>query len=184
MFEDGDIKRRAEGFLSSITNSFEVVLRRNVKVMITLLQGSLDHKLIIEIPATMGSKSTCSNATVNNSGLDLHQDRSNVSRESFHVKSHQNKATESVSGNASITNVEDCKSDIPFRKTESIIHLRPERNQVLPQDALESTNSLEVDELIQEIMTPKIKDGMAPQKDDDDVMKMDHCSNSFRKNDM
>lgn len=143
----------------------------------------MDHKLISEIPNTVGNKPTCSNATVDNSDPDLNPYHLNVSRESFHVKSHQNKATESVSGNASITNVEDCKSDIPFGKTESIIHSRPERNQVLPQDAIESTNSFDVDELIQEIKTPKTKNGTAPQKDDV-VEKLDHCSNSFRKDDM
>lgn len=178
-FEDSNIKRRAEGFISSITNSFEVVLRCNVKVLITLLQESLHHKLINEIPITMGNKSTCSNATGDNSYLDLHQDRSNISRQGFDVsKSHQKNAKESVSGNAA----EDTKSDIPLRKTESIIHSRLERNQALPQDGIGLTKSPDVDELILETTTLKMKDGMAPQKDEV-VKKMDHCSNSFSKDD-
>ncbi|KAK0589257.1 hypothetical protein LWI29_011770 [Acer saccharum] len=38
-FGDGDIMSRAERFLSSITNSIETVLRRNVEVRIILLSG-------------------------------------------------------------------------------------------------------------------------------------------------
>ncbi|KAL7082292.1 hypothetical protein ACP275_14G090200 [Erythranthe tilingii] len=40
-FSDKNIKTRAEGFLSSITNSFEIVLRHNVEVKIILLPDSL-----------------------------------------------------------------------------------------------------------------------------------------------
>lgn len=39
-FEDSEIKSRAERYLSSITNSIETVLRRNVKVIIGLIPDS------------------------------------------------------------------------------------------------------------------------------------------------
>lgn len=153
-FEDSNIKTRAEGFISSITNVFEVVLRSNVEIKISLLH---DWKV--------GS--------------------------SF----------------ADISTSEDGKSDLPLRRIESIIHeqrletawlqamdkgttgslshLKPERNQVLPQDGIDHPNeliskdSLGVplqhweDELHHEIKVLKINDGRAHQKDQI-VKKMDH----------
>ncbi|XP_047945482.1 protein STICHEL-like [Salvia hispanica] len=145
-FEDSDIKTRAQGFLSSITNSFEAVLRRNVEVKLSLQEDSLDHKLMNEIPINQENKSTCSNVS---------------------------------------TSMEDSKSDIPVQKTESIIleqisknaslqasdkgtpqsvrNLRPERNQVLPQD-----------ELNHEMEKLNMNDEVAPQKDQV-VQNADHC---------
>ncbi|KAH6772623.1 AAA-type ATPase family protein [Perilla frutescens var. frutescens] len=167
-FEDRNIKSRAECFLSSITNSFEVVLRRKVEVKISLLQDSLDDKLISRIPINLGNKSTCLNATGGNSDLDSGQDPLKISRESFDVSDvsggHQKKSMESVSANASISK-EDSKSGLPLRRAESIIneqgsetgrlqaldkgtpasmsHSRPERNQVLPQDGMDHPSELE-----------------------------------------
>lgn len=145
-FEDSDIKTRAQGFLSSITNSFEAVLRRNVEVKLSLLEDSLEHEPINEIPVNQENKSTCSNVS---------------------------------------TSMEDSKSDIPLQKTESVIleqisknaslqasdkgtpqsmsNLRPERNQVLPQD-----------ELNDEMTKLNMNDEVAPQKDQV-VQNADHC---------
>lgn len=159
------MKTRAEGFLSSITSSLEVVLRRNVEVKISLLQDSLDPKLINRIPVTTENRSTCSNATRVSSDLESRRDPLKISRESFDMsQGHQEKGTESVSGNAS-TGMDDSKSDLPMRRIESIIHeqgletgclqasdkgtpgsmshSRPERNQVLPQDGVDHPNQLQ-----------------------------------------
>lgn len=159
------MKTRAEGFLSSITSSLEFVLRRNVEVKISLLQDSLDLKLINRIPVTTENRSTCSNATRASSDLDLRRDPLKISRESFDMsQGHQEKGMESVSGNGS-TSMEDSKSDLPLRRIESIIHeqgletgclqasdkgtpgpmshSRPERNQVSPQDGVDHLNQLQ-----------------------------------------
>ncbi|XP_057808307.1 protein STICHEL-like [Salvia miltiorrhiza] len=150
-FEDSNIKSRAEGFLSSITNVFEVVLRSNVEVKVSLLD----------------------NWKVRTSSAD-------------------------------VSTSEDGKSDLPLRRIESIIHeqrletawlqamdkgatgslshLKPERNQVLPQDGIDhpkSKDSLDVplqhweDELHHEIKVLKSNDGMAHQKDQT-VKKISH----------
>ncbi|XP_057786146.1 protein STICHEL-like isoform X1 [Salvia miltiorrhiza] len=176
-FEDSDIKTRAQGFLSSITNSFEVVLRCNVEVKISLLRDSLDHKLTNEILINRENKSTRSNATGDNSDLDLRLDLLKVSRESFE-------------------SMEDSKSDIPLQRTESIIHeqisktaslqasdkgtpqstsnMRPERNQVLPQDGMDVPLQHWGDKLNHEMKTLKMNNEVAPQKEQV-VKNMDHC---------
>ncbi|KAI3445530.1 hypothetical protein Pfo_002195 [Paulownia fortunei] len=206
-FEDTNVKTRAEGFLSSITNSFEIVLRCNVEVKIILLQDSLGDKRMDENPMNLENKSTHSNIRGGNSDLDLRGDPLKVSRGSFNVSEGDQTPLESVAGNANISTSKDSKSDIPLRRIESIIHeqrletawlqamdkrtpgsmshLKPERNQVLPQDGidhpteLEPMNSLDVplqhweDELNHEIKALKINDGMAHQKDQI-VKRIDH----------
>ncbi|KAK4476795.1 hypothetical protein RD792_015955 [Penstemon davidsonii] len=167
-FGDNNIKTRAEGFLSSITNSFEIVLRRNVEVEIILLRQN---------PTNI-------NTTMN---LENRSTRLNVT-------GHQTEPSEFVSGNANTSTSKENKANIPpVRRIESIIHeqrlesawlqamekgtpgsisrLKPERNQVLPQNELESRNCLEAplqhweDELNREIKALKISDGMATQKE-------------------
>ncbi|KAL8554980.1 hypothetical protein ACS0TY_002966 [Phlomoides rotata] len=144
-FRDRSIKTRAEGFVSSITNSFEIVLQRNVEVKIILLPDSSGHE------------------------------------------------KEPFAGNANpSTSKEESKSDIPVKRIESIINeqrletawlqatekgtpgsmsrLKPaERNQVLPQDGLESMNSADVqqdweDEFNHEIKALKINGGSGTAK--------------------
>ncbi|KAL0364949.1 UNVERIFIED_CONTAM: protein STICHEL [Sesamum angustifolium] len=209
-FGDSNIKTRAEGFLSSITNSFEIVLRRNVEVKIILLQDILGQKLI-DGNSTNPDKSTHSNITGVNSDLDLRQDLSKVSRGSFNVtEGHQTPPLDSVAGDANLSTSKDSNSDIPLRRIESIIHeqrletawlqamdkgtpgsmsrLKPERNQVLPQNGLDHPNELESmnsvnvpvplqhweDELNHEIKALKINDGMTHQKDQT-VNMLDQC---------
>ncbi|KAI3448389.1 hypothetical protein Pfo_005054 [Paulownia fortunei] len=200
-FGDRNIKTRAEGFLSSITNSFEIVLRHNVEVKMILLPDSLGQKQMDKnIVMNLENESIRSNIAVGNSDLDLCQEPLKVSRGSFNVsEGHQMEPFESVAGNVNMNTSKESKPEIPVKRIESIIHeqrletawlqamekgtpgtmsrLKPERNQVLPQDGtyppneLESMNSADVplqhweDELNHEIKALKINDGMAPQKD-------------------
>lgn len=93
-FGDGDIKSRAERFLSSITNSIETVLRRNVEVRIILLpdgEASIHHGISNELPKGLKKtettaaieregKALCSNANDNYSDSDSQQIPVNVAR--------------------------------------------------------------------------------------------------------
>ncbi|KAL8545216.1 hypothetical protein ACS0TY_005417 [Phlomoides rotata] len=175
-FYDSNIKTRAEGFLSSITNSFEVVLQCNAEVKVILLHDFLGDKLMEESSMNPENKST----------------RSNKSR------GYSSEFIESVAGNANGSTSQDSKSGVPLRRIESIIHeqrletawlqatekgtprsishLKPERNQVLPQDhpnEMEPICSLE-DELNLEVKVVKTTDGIAHQKDQI-VKKIDRC---------
>ncbi|KAK6945658.1 DNA polymerase III, gamma subunit, domain III [Dillenia turbinata] len=58
-FGDADIKARVERFQSSITNSFEIVLRRNVEVRIILLpesEASILSSRLLELGDSLGHK--------------------------------------------------------------------------------------------------------------------------------
>ncbi|KAK4406826.1 protein STICHEL [Sesamum angolense] len=177
-FGDRNIKARAEGFLSSITNSFELVLQRNVDVKIIILPDTLLQK--------QTDKKYC-----NAPGKQI------IALECTH--SHQMKPFDCVTGNATMSASKESKSGIPVKRIESIIHeqrletawlqamekgtpgsmshLKPERNQVLPQDGTYPPNQLEAmnstdasvqhweDELNHEIKALKISDGVEPQKD-------------------
>lgn len=167
-FGDRSIKTRAEGFVSSITNSFEIVLRRNVEVKIILLPDSLGEK---------NNKLLSSSRAMSNSNcLNVYE-------------GHE------MAGNANPrTSKEESKPDVPGKRIESIIHeqrletawlqatekgtpgsmsrLKPaERNQVLPQDGPESMNSAEgpsqqdwEDEFNHEIKALKINGGSGMAK--------------------
>ncbi|KAK6139511.1 hypothetical protein DH2020_026742 [Rehmannia glutinosa] len=198
-FENHNIKTRAEGFLSSITNSFEIVLRCNVEVKLIVLQDSPDQKLRNE---NLENKSTRSNITGGNSDLDLRQDPPKVSKGSFNVSEDQQmQPSESITRN-------DSNSEVPLRRIESIIReqrleaawlkamdkntpgstslLKPEKNQVLPQDGIDHPNELESmksvdvplhnweDEANHEIKALKINDGMTNQKGQI-VKRTDRC---------
>ncbi|XP_011092245.1 protein STICHEL isoform X1 [Sesamum indicum] len=200
-FGDRNIKTRAEGFLSSITNSFEMVLQRNVDVKIIILPDTLLQKQTDKSTATnLENKSTRLNVAVSNCDLNFHQEPSKLSTGSFNIYgSHQMKPFDSIAGNPTMSASKENKSGIPVKRIESIIHeqrletawlqamekgtpgsmshLKPERNQVLPQDStyppnqLEAMNSTDVsvqhweDELNHEIKALKISDGAVPQKD-------------------
>ncbi|KAL3635205.1 hypothetical protein CASFOL_019752 [Castilleja foliolosa] len=149
-FVDKNIKTRAEGFLSSITNSFEIVLRHNVEVKIFLLPTA---------PSSENNKSH----VIGNSG------------------GHRIGLSEPAAKTAYAS---PSKSEIPVKRIDSIIReqrletawlqamdrgttprstsrLKPERNQVLPQDVgpneLDPLDSVE-DELNREIKALKIND--------------------------
>ncbi|XP_073028211.1 protein STICHEL-like [Primulina eburnea] len=195
-FGDSNIKTRAEGFLSSITNSFEIVLRRNVEVKIILVPYSSSEKQMDKnIAINLENKSTCSDITGGNSDLDLRHVPLKLSRGSFNVSGgRQIETSENTSAS------KDRKMDIPGRRIESIIseqrletawlramekgtprsmsRLKPERNQILPQDGMYNPNDMQLmssldvvpmkhweDELNNEIKALKIKDEMQQQKE-------------------
>lgn len=85
-FRDDNTKRQAEAFLNSITNSFEVVLRRNmdVQVQVILLPDpasriSTDNNTVTNLE----SRSTCLNILTR--GSETGEEPSKVSRRSFRV---------------------------------------------------------------------------------------------------
>ncbi|XP_076899169.1 protein STICHEL-like [Bidens hawaiensis] len=152
VFRDKDIKSRAERFVSSITNSFEIVLRRNTEVRILLLTDDKPNN---------GEPTT---------GLTQ---RKTTSMEKC-------------------SNQEPSKGRNPVQRIESIIHeqrletawlqtaekgtpgslqrLKPERNQVLPQDGgssgqMESTQQQWEDELTRELNLLKINGGKPVSKE-------------------
>ncbi|KAI7726537.1 hypothetical protein M8C21_023229, partial [Ambrosia artemisiifolia] len=149
VFRDKDIKSRVERFLSSITNSFEIVLRRNIEVKIILLSedGPTANKGEPVVP-TNGS-----------TPIDNFSDPGSLK--------------------------EGRKGGNPIQRIESIIHeqrletawlqttekgtpgslnrLKPERNQVLPQDGgssgqMETSQQQWEDELTHELNLLKIND--------------------------
>ncbi|KAG5039180.1 hypothetical protein JHK82_019997 [Glycine max] len=193
-FGDADIKVRVERFLRSITNSMEMVLRRNVEVR------------IIHLPDGEGENQV--------NLLGLKQAESTVAGEKEERKGHMNR-TESYSsfpplldGNLQSTNassdilaegngVKERRQDNPMQRIESIIReqrletawlqavekgspgslsrLRPEENQVLPQNAVDPMESMDStrfashqhweDELNNEVKVLSLKNGRVPQKD-------------------
>lgn len=193
-FGDADIKVRVERFLRSITNSMEMVLRRNVEVR------------IIHLPNGEGENQ------VNLPGLK--QAESTVAGEKEQRKSHMN-GTESYSsfpplldGNLQSTaassdilaegnGVRERRQDNPMQRIESIIReqrletawlqavekgspgslsrLRPEKNQVLPQNGVDPIESMDStrfpshqhweDDPNDEVKVLSLKNGRIPQKD-------------------
>ncbi|KAA8545388.1 hypothetical protein F0562_020172 [Nyssa sinensis] len=223
-FGDIDIKTRAERFLSSITNSFETVLRCNVEVRIILLpdgETSINNANLVALPDSLGQKqmetteminrerkAICSNTVNDYSDLDSHQEPLKVSKGSFNGSEGKLAGTFQpaagspmplVEGNDKIRGTKERKPEIPMQRIESIIHeqrletawlqaaekgppgaisqLKPEKNQVLPQDGIyhhnqmESRNSMDFssqhweDDLNHEIKILKINDGKDLQKD-------------------
>nr|AFN58239.1 trichome branching-like protein [Gossypium arboreum] len=170
-FADGDIKSRAERFLSSITNSMEIVMRRNVEVQIILLAD-----------------------------VDLHQESRKVSKGSFSDLEGKLRGVQdcSAEGKDDIDSSKECRQEIPMQRIESIIReqrletawlqaaekgtpgsltrLKPEKNQVLPQEVYRQSNLGSMDsaafssqqwdeELNRELKILKTNDGQEIQKD-------------------
>ncbi|KAJ8529706.1 hypothetical protein K7X08_036541 [Anisodus acutangulus] len=198
-FRDSKVKLRAERFLSSITNSFENILQSNVEVRLVLLpDGETSDESLkpITLLNSGGLKQMGSPNIVKRETTDPLQ----VSRGSFNdCESKMVETFESASGNAGTSSSKDRISEIPVQRIESIIReqrletawlqamekgtpgsmsrLKPERNQVLPQDGLYHNNQLESinsrepsyqhwhDDLKEEIRSLKMIDGKAVQKD-------------------
>ncbi|XP_017979309.1 PREDICTED: protein STICHEL [Theobroma cacao] len=191
-FGDGDIKSRAERFLSSITNSIEIVMRRNVEVRIILLTNgevSLNHANPAEKPESLQQAETAVEIEKERkaiskivgdgfSSLNLHQESRKVSKESFSdlegklrgVQDYSNCSAQSIvrtpellaEGNAEIGSSKESRQEIPMQRIESIIReqrletawlqvaekgtpgslsrLKPEKNQVLPQEVFRQSN--------------------------------------------
>lgn len=208
-FGDSDIKTRAERFHSSITNSFETVLRSNIEVRILLLPdgGSLKPDTVLDsLSQRQMSSAICSSEVDGYSNGDsYHQEAIKVSKGSLNnPEEKQAGVLVSSAGNSKTNGTKDRKSEIPVQRIESIIHeqrletawlqamekgtpgsasrLRPERNQVLPQDGviyhqnqLEPSNPLDLssqnweDELNHETKSSKIDD-------DEKILKKDQIS--------
>lgn len=210
-FGNRDIKLRAERFLSSITNSFEIVLQRNIEVRIVMLPDneiSVNSAKQVVLPDSSIQKKVDSNEVINaekkanfSNAIDLYsdhdsqQDQLKVSRGSFNDTELPALLAEE---NVKMNGLKEGKPPIPVQRIESIIReqrletawlqtaekstpgsmsrLKPERNQVLPQDGvyhnkMESMNSMSLNsrnwenELNHEINVLKINDGKALQKD-------------------
>ncbi|XP_028762930.1 protein STICHEL [Neltuma alba] len=149
-FRDRDVKIRAERFLSSITNSMEMVLRCNVEVRIIHLPDGGGENLpgIMQAGSTMGSERPKKGDHANEKG----------SHSSFLPLLDEN--LQPVIDSSDLTAGRNCvredKQEIPTHRVESIIreqrletawlqavekgspgflnHPRPEKNQVLPQE--------------------------------------------------
>ncbi|GER55383.1 AAA-type ATPase family protein [Striga asiatica] len=187
-FLDKSIKARAEGFLSSITNSFEIVLRHNVEVQMILLPDSFSQK------HTDTNKNTSSLSEIP-----------------------ETRQTRPVGPISEIPNTSTAKSEkFPGKRIESIIHeqrletawlqavdrgtprsagarLRPERNQVLPQDGMNESGPLDrveqwEDDLNREIKALKVNEGMvSPHKDQIVARRVEPSflhNNSFTRDNM
>ncbi|KAK8525090.1 hypothetical protein V6N12_029935 [Hibiscus sabdariffa] len=227
-FADGDIKLRAERFLSSITNSIEIVMRRNVEVRILLLADvgvSLNHANPAEMPESLQQVETASgmgserkaipkNVLDGLSSLDLHQESLKVSKGSFSdlegklrgVQDYSNYSSQSMvrtpellaEGKDDLDSSKESRQEIPMQRIESIIReqrletawlqaaekgtpgslsrLKPEKNQVLPQEVYRQSNLGSVnssafssqqwdEELNRELKILKTNDGQEIQKD-------------------
>ncbi|KAL3538435.1 hypothetical protein ACH5RR_001801 [Cinchona calisaya] len=214
-FGDSDIKTRAERFHSSITNSFETVLKSNVEVRIVLLPDGDAYvsNLNPDTVLSPGQKPMNATNTLNRenmailstsadgySNLDTCQESLKVSRGSFNDSEDKLAANyETSAGNAKMSDRKERKSGVPVQRIESIIHeqrletawlqamekgtpgstsrLRPEKNQILPQEGiyhhtrLESSNAVDLssehweDELSHDIRSLKVDDGKVLKKD-------------------
>ncbi|KAL4387818.1 hypothetical protein GQ457_09G008350 [Hibiscus cannabinus] len=227
-FADGDIKLRAERFLSSITNSIEIVMRRNVEVRILLLADvgvSLNHANPAEMPVSLQQVETASgmgserkaipkNVLDGLSSLDLHQESLKVSKGSFSdlegklrgEQDYSNYSSQSMvrtpellaEGKDALDSSKESRQEIPMQRIESIIReqrletawlqaaekgtpgslsrLKPEKNQVLPQEVYRQSNLGSVnssafssqqwdEELNRELKILKTNDGQEIQKD-------------------
>ncbi|KAJ0574206.1 putative DNA-directed DNA polymerase [Helianthus annuus] len=160
VFRDKDIKSRAERFVSSITNSFEIVLRRNTEVRIILL--------------------TDDGTTEPNNG----EPTNGLSQGKIEPTSMEKCSNEDA--------LKGRKGGNPVQRIESIIHeqrletawlqtaekgtpgslqrLKPERNQVLPQDGgssgqMEASQPQWEDELMRELNLLKLNDGKSFSKE-------------------
>ncbi|KAL5786876.1 hypothetical protein ACOSP7_003825 [Xanthoceras sorbifolium] len=234
-FGDGDIKSRAERFLSSITNSIETVLRRNVEVRIILLsdgEASINRGNVNELSKGLKQtettavdrerKADSSNPNNNFSDSDSLQLPQKASRGSFNDLDSKLIGAEDYSnssplragnlqspggslellaeGSSDIGGTKEKRQAIPMQRIESIIreqrletawlqatekgtpgslnHLRPEKNQVLPQEGIYHQNRKDSvlssglssqqweDELNQELKVLKLNDERF-QKDQD-----------------
>ncbi|XP_022721340.1 protein STICHEL-like isoform X2 [Durio zibethinus] len=226
-FADRDIKSRAERFLSSITNSIEIVMRCSVEVRLILLtdgEVSLDHAHPAEMPESLqqaetaveieDGKAISKNVLEGFSGLDLNPESLKLSKGSFSdlegklrgVQDYSNCSARSIvripellaEGTADIGSSKEGSQEIPMQRIESIIReqrletawlqavakgtpgsldrLKPEKNQVLPQEVYRQNNlgSMNLsafsshqwdDELNRELKILRTNDGQVIQKD-------------------
>lgn len=202
-FVDGDIKSRAERFLSSITNAMEMVLRCSVEVRIILLPdggASINGVKLLEPPEDLKKAETA--VAIDKEKKAVHKNTINGFSSCPPLMDGARRSTSGslglmADGNAQTSVGEEQQQEIPMQRIESIIReqrletawlqtaekgtpgslsrLKPEKNQVLPQDGiycedqLDSMNSAAFsqhweDELNHELKVLKINNGSVLQK--------------------
>ncbi|KAF4360603.1 hypothetical protein F8388_017629 [Cannabis sativa] len=185
-FADENIKVRAERFLSSITNSIEMVLRCNIEVRIIHLQG-------VEVALNAASPS-----------VSYRERKEADANETYHSTSGSSEIL--AEGDAQTSDKGEPRQEIPIQRIESIIRdqrletawlqaaekgtpgslsrLKPEKNQILPQegseDQTELANSIGLstrqweDELNHELKALKVNNGKVLQKEQSG-RRVDRC---------
>jgi hypothetical protein len=135
-FGENDIKLRAERFLSSITNSIEMVLRRSVEVRIILLP---ETELLVVPHQTRKPEMTNKSGHLNNiAGLNAETDVEVGSS----VESRSKLPMQRIESIIREQRLETAWLQTADKDTPgSIIRVKPERNQILPQeDTYRQTN--------------------------------------------
>ncbi|KAL0737459.1 hypothetical protein Bca4012_013669 [Brassica carinata] len=132
-FGETDIKSRAERFLSSITNSMEMVLRRSVEVRIILLPET--ELLVVPRKPEMTNRGGDLNAIVGlNAASDVGVGSSEESRSKIPMQRIESIIREQRLETAWLQTAD---KDTPG----SLVGIKPERNQILPQqDAYRQPN--------------------------------------------
>lgn len=176
-FGDGDIKSRAERFLSSITNAMETVLKYNVEVRIILLpdnEASINGVKLLELPE--GLKKAEAALAIDWERKVVHTNAVSGFFNHSPLLDGTNQSTSGSSellanGNSQTSGVRERKQEIPMQRIESIIReqrletawlqaaekgtpgslnrLKPEKNQVLPQeDGIYSQDQLDINSTV------------------------------------
>ncbi|XP_048334946.2 protein STICHEL [Ziziphus jujuba] len=204
-FTDENIKSRAERFLSSITNSIEMVLRCNIEVRIIHLPGgeaSLNAANLLELPEDLKQAET--RLAIEKERKEASSNKMDGYSNSYPLLDGTYQSTSGSSellaeGNARTNDKRERRQEIPMQRIESIIReqrletawlqaaekgtpeslsrLRPDKNQVLPQEAIycedqmDSKDSTSLspqqweDELNHEHKVLKLNNGKVLQKD-------------------
>ncbi|KAL1534958.1 protein STICHEL-like [Salvia divinorum] len=152
-FDDSNIKTRAEGFLSSITNVFEVVLRSNVEVKISVVH---DWRVRTSVADVSTSEDGNSDLPLRRIESIIHEQR----LETAWLQAMDRGATGSSHSKPERNQV------LP---QDGIDH----PNELKPKDSLDMPLQQWEDELHHEIKVLKINDGVSHQKDQT-VKKIGH----------
>ncbi|PIA47018.1 hypothetical protein AQUCO_01400021v1 [Aquilegia coerulea] len=219
-FEDGDVKSRAERFLSSITNSLETVMRHNVEVRLGLI-GDSETSINRRRPLLPDSSEL---KTQEISGMVDRESNEEFSKLARGTPKRSDGSVTVVDGFNQVTtalpmyseeekhgNRKERKQDTPMQRIQAIIdeqrlesawlqaakgstprslsRLKPEKNQILPQDGNSRQNEIASmiltgvssrkweDELNREIKALKINDTRGQQKEKTG-QRFDHISMS------
>jgi hypothetical protein len=204
-FGDADMKSRAERFLSSITNAMEMVLRCSVEVRIILLpdsEASINGVKLVELPEGLKKAETAvatdwEKKAVHKNTINGFSNCSRLLDETY--RSTSGSSDLMADGNVQTSDMRERRQEIPMQRIESIIReqrletawlqtaekgtpgslsrLKPEKNQVLPQDGIYCQDQMESlnttayssqhweDELNHELKVLKINNGSVLQKD-------------------
>ncbi|XAR49192.1 DNA-directed DNA polymerase [Bertholletia excelsa] len=171
-FDDKEIKARAERFISSITNSFEIVLQQNAEVRIILFpegETSINNGRIDTLPDSLARALKVSRGSSDDPEVGMNA-KINGTKESFPGQRVESIIREQRLENAWLEIVEKGPSG-------SLNCLKPERNQILPQEGIctknqtGSTDSIQLspkhweEELNHDTKLLKINQGKTVKKD-------------------